>query len=214
MPHLSDQCCSVLELRQYTLHPGQRDALVDVFERTLVDSQEQLGIHVIGTFVDLDRPDRFVWIRGFDSNDARSAALRAFYTGPDWRANSAEANATMIDFDDVLLLQPAAGRGLTETTEVRPADRSTPVSTRVIGGTVHSLEPGADDAAVLAAVEAPILGVLHTHPGPNGFPGLPIREGEQVVVVLTDGDTAGAEIPGATITQRLRLSPTPRSELR
>lgn len=214
MPHLSDQCCSVLELRQYTLHPGQRDALVDVFERTLVDSQEQLGIHVVGTFADLDRPDRFVWIRGFDSNDSRSAALRAFYTGPDWRANSAEANATMIDFDDVLLLQPAPGLGLPKASDVRPADRTGPESSRVISGTVYSLEPGADDAGVLDAVEAPVLGVLHTHPGPNGFRGLPIREGEQVVVVLTDGDEPGAEIPGATITQRLRLSPTPRSELR
>lgn len=214
MPHLSDQCCSVLELRQYTVHPGQREALIDVFERSLVESQEGFGIHVVGSFTDLDRPDRFVWIRGFDSADSRSTALRAFYTGPDWRANSSEVDRALIDFADVLLLQPAAGMGLRGTPGVRPTDRTGPASARVISGTVYSLEPGADGAAVLAAVGAPALGVLHTHPGPNGFPSLPIREGEQVVVVLTDGDEPGSALPGANITERLRLSPTSRSELR
>src|SRR4051794_8465275 len=80
VPHLSDECCSVLELRQYTLHPGQRDALLGVFEGALVEPQEEVGMHVVATFTDLDRPDRFVWIRGFADNDSRSTALRAFYT--------------------------------------------------------------------------------------------------------------------------------------
>lgn len=214
MPHLSDTCCSILELRQYTIHTGQLEALVDVFERTLVDSQELCGIHVVGTFTDLDRPDRFVWIRGFDSNDSRSTALRAFYTGPHWRANSAELNSSLIDFDDVLLLQPAPMMGLPESPNVRPTDRTGPASRRIISATVHSLEPGADDSSVLAAIGTPVLGVLHTHPGPHGFSSLPLREGEQVVVVMSDGDEPGADLPGATITQRLRLSPTSRSELR
>ena len=170
-------------------------------------------MHVVGTFIDLDRPDRFVWLRGFADNDARSAALQEFYTGDVWRANREEANATMIDSDDVLLLQPVPGRGLPETPDARPADRASP-STRVISGTVYSIAPGADDSALLAAVDASALAILHTHPGPNGFPALPVREGEQVVVVLTDGDVPGADLAGATITQRLRLSPTSRSELR
>jgi quinol monooxygenase YgiN len=212
MPHLSDQCCSVLELRQYTLHPGHREALLDVFEGSLVEPQEEVGMHVVATFTDLDRADRFVWIRGFADNDSRSTALRAFYTGEVWRANREAVNETIIDSDDVLLLQPAAG--LPETSDVRPADRDAPLSARVISATIYSLEPGADDSAALAAVDESALGVLHTHPGPNGFPGLPVREGEQVVVVLTDGDQPGADLPGATITQRLRLSPTSRSELR
>jgi quinol monooxygenase YgiN len=204
----------VLELRQYTLHPGRREDLIDVFERTLVESQEEVGMHVVGTFIDLDRPDRFVWIRGFADNDARSAALQAFYTGDVWRANREEANATMIDSDDVLLLQPAAGRALPETSDVRPADRNGPGSSRIISATVHALEPGAEDSSALAAIDGSALGVLHTHPGPNGFPALPVREAEHVVVALTDGDSHVSEIPWTTIIQRLRLSPTPRSELR
>ena len=34
------------------------------------------------------------------------AMLAAFYDGPVWRAHRDEANATMIDSDDVLLLRP------------------------------------------------------------------------------------------------------------
>ena len=33
-------CCPVLELRQYTLKPGQRDVLINLFERHFVESQE------------------------------------------------------------------------------------------------------------------------------------------------------------------------------
>ena len=33
-------CCPVLELRQYTLKPGMRDILIELFEREFVESQE------------------------------------------------------------------------------------------------------------------------------------------------------------------------------
>ena len=41
-------CCPVVELRQYTLHPGKRDVLIDLFDREFVESQEALGIKIIG----------------------------------------------------------------------------------------------------------------------------------------------------------------------
>src|SRR3982751_1558095 len=99
---------AVLELRQYTLHPDQRDVLIELFEREFVESQEAVGIELIGTFRDLDRPDRFVWIRGFPDMPSRAASLQAFYGGPVWAAHREAANATMIDSDNVLLLRPVA----------------------------------------------------------------------------------------------------------
>lgn len=81
--------CSVVELRQYTLHPGQRDTLVTLFERELIESQEAAGIRVLGQFEDLDRPDRFVWFRGFAGMAGRHAALTAFYGGPVWAEHRA-----------------------------------------------------------------------------------------------------------------------------
>jgi hypothetical protein len=100
----------VVELRQYTLRPGQRDVLIDLFDREFVESQEADGMAIVGQFRDLDDTDRFTWIRGFASMPARARALASFYGGPAWKAHSAAANATMIDSDNVLLLRPVTAR--------------------------------------------------------------------------------------------------------
>ena len=209
MPHLSDRCCSVIELRQYTMVPGRRDELIELFEREFVDTQEAVGSHVIGTFIDLDDPNRFVWMRGFQDMDQRTQALRGFYGSQLWAEQRDATNATLTDSDDVLLLQPADGHGMPET----PARYGSPAS-RTFGVTVHALEVGSDDSAAVAAAPASALSVLRTHPGPNGFKPLPIREDEQVVVVLTDGDPANGSLPGAEVIQTMRLAPTASSGLR
>src|SRR6476619_7344989 len=100
---MSDIHEQVVELRQYSLRPGQRDVLIDIFDREFVETQEALGMSVLGQFRDLDNPDQFVWLRGFDDMTSRAEALQRFYTGPVWKAHSSRANATMIDCDDVLL---------------------------------------------------------------------------------------------------------------
>src|SRR5207253_8210966 len=96
----------IVELRQYTLHPGKRDVLIDLFDREFIESQEALEMSVIGQFRDLDDPDRFVWLRGFRDMSSLAQCLQAFYGGPVWKQHRDAANATMIDSDNVLLLRP------------------------------------------------------------------------------------------------------------
>ncbi|WP_233609888.1 hypothetical protein [Corallococcus sp. AB049A] len=78
-------CCSVFELRQYTLHPGQRDVLISLFDRAFIESQEATGMHIAGQFRDEDRPDRFVWMRGFRDHGGlrQRPALAAGHPAPD-----------------------------------------------------------------------------------------------------------------------------------
>ena len=104
-PALED--CAVLELRDYKLHPGRRDELIALFEREFIESQEAEGARVVAQFRDLDRPDHFVWLRGFADMTARRQALEGFYGGAVWAAHRNAANATMIDSDNVRLLRPA-----------------------------------------------------------------------------------------------------------
>lgn len=112
----------IVELRQYTLKPRRRETLIDLFEREFIESQEAAGMTIIGQFRDLDRPDMFVWMRGFADMAARKEALTAFYSGPVWAAHKEAANATMIDSDDVLLLKPAwPGAGFDLSRVRRPA---------------------------------------------------------------------------------------------
>src|SRR5260370_2438825 len=69
----------ILELRQYTLHPGQRDVLIELFERAFIETQEAVGAAVIGQFRDLEDPNRFVWLRGFPDMENLLAPSQAFY---------------------------------------------------------------------------------------------------------------------------------------
>lgn len=72
-PQQEQTCCPVVELRQYTLHPGKRDVLIELFDREFIESQEIIGMYVIGQFRDLDNPYRFVWLQVFHLLDAYPA---------------------------------------------------------------------------------------------------------------------------------------------
>lgn len=205
-----DDTVRVVELRQYTLHPGRRDALIGLFEREFIETQQAAGITLLGSFRDLDDPDRFVWLRGFADMPSRAAALERFYGGPAWRAHRDEANATMIDSDDVLLLRPAW-----------PASTRSVRSAALVAAVIPSRgTPIASALAAFEAVGARPLAVFETEPSPNNFPRLPVREGVSMLVVLSGAPAAD---PGATRlqqvlrarlprgTQVLRLEPTARS---
>src|ERR1051325_5919282 len=97
-------CCPIVELRQYTLVRGERETLIALFEREFIETQEAIGMTLIGQFRGLRNPDRFVWLRGFSNMDARALQLEEFYSGPVWKAHRNAANATMIDSANVLLL--------------------------------------------------------------------------------------------------------------
>ena len=182
---------NVVELRQYTLHPDQRDVLIDLFEREFVEPQEAVGMHVIGTFRDADDPDRFVWLRSFPSMQARCEALQAFYFGPVWRRHREAANVTMIDSDNVLLLKPMDSAPC--PTAPRPGiGVETPAAAFCLG--TCSLHAPAEEgfaarfdnhlAPLLRAHGAQIVARYLTDASENTFPRLPVREGERVFVWL------------------------------
>jgi len=200
---------TVFELRQYTLHPGQRDVLIELFDRELVEPQEAAGMRVFGQFRDADDPDRFVWVRGFEDMEARRAALTAFYRGPVWKANSAAANATMIDSDDVLLLRPiGSGFDVPDPAE-RPALGSARPSSVVVAVLARPGEVAPDGGVVLGAFE--------TEDADNTFPALPVRTGEQFVVTFhrfDDRRSADEFAASCGEVERLILLPTTRSQLR
>jgi hypothetical protein len=185
----------VVELRQYTLRPGQREVLVDLFDRELVESQEAVGMAIVGQFRDLDDPDRFVWLRGFASMPARAAALAGFYGGPTWKAHSARANATMIDSDNVLLLRPVTAQsGFPAPAAARlPAGHGPAAPSCVLVTLYYGARPFGPAFAgffdrevrpVLAETGAVPLACLQTEPAENTFPALPVRTGENVFAWL------------------------------
>jgi len=186
-------CCPVLELRRYALHPGARDTLIRLFDKEFVETQEAVGMRIVGQFRDLDEPDRFVWVRGFADMASRAQGLAAFYGGPVWKAHAAEANATMVDSDDVLLLRPVdAGAGFRLDGLARPPAGATGAPESLVVATIcHRAAPVDDDflaffhrdvAPVLAGTGGAALARLRTEYAENTFPALPVRTGEHVFV--------------------------------
>jgi hypothetical protein len=184
-------CCEILELRQYTLHSGRRDTLIDLFDRHFVEEQEATGMRIVAQFRDLDRPDVFTWIRGFPDMESRAASLGAFYGGPVWAAHREAANATMIDSDNVRLLRPVSPGSGFVLGDRAPAG-ATAIPPGLVVATVYTLAPSLADgfpgffertvAPRLAASGARPVAVFETEPSPNTFPRLPVREGERVFV--------------------------------
>ncbi len=193
-PTVSGMDIRVVELRQYLLKPGRTDDLVEVFDRELVETQEACGMRVIGQFRDLDRPDWFVWLRGFSDMESRKQALTDFYDGPVWKEHGPAAVDTMIDSDDVLLLEPS----ILQLPATRPesGESLTELTITVYDGPP---EDGADAPVAL-------LSTLHAE---NTFPRLPIIEGVDVTVRI-DRRTP----PPGPVQQTIRALPTDRSLLR
>lgn len=48
-----------------------RGELIELFEHEFAARQDALGARVLGAFIDLDGPDRFVWLRGIECMEAR-----------------------------------------------------------------------------------------------------------------------------------------------
>lgn len=228
-------CCAVLELRQYTLKPNQRDVLIDLFDGKFVAGQENAGMTIVGQFRDLDAPDRFVWLRGFAGMPQRKLALETFYGGPVWQGNRNTANGTMIDSDNVLLLRPATTTSGFDLQGLARDRRSA----GLVVAYLHYLQRPVDASvtqdlerrlrSALRSSGAQLQAVLVSEHAENTFTALPVRLGEEVLawvagfadqaaydaqrVALEDIAKALAPYESAP-PERLHLSPTSQSLLR
>jgi hypothetical protein len=214
---MSTEACRIVELRRYALRPGGRETLIELFDREFVETQEAVGLHILGQFRDLDDPDSFVWIRGFDDMPARKRALEAFYSGPVWKEHAAAANATMIDVDNVLLLRPVAG--LEPAVNRRPAPGSTTARPGLLEITIYPLavcmaedfpeffsgilEPALRENGI------PVLATYATEHSENTYPALPVRDAN-VFVWMTMFDDEAAQ---ASTKSELEQSPTWRDAI-
>ena len=163
--------------------------------------------------------------------ESRHEALEAFYDGPVWAAHRTEANNTMEDSDDVLLLKPArpelafrigSGTG-TPSSDGEPStvlagiyQMPRPVDAWLVSQFERQVAP------ILQANGVQIVAVLMAESARNTFTRLPVRQGEHVLVwlgILQDPDRSPPGIDRLTRTialdnrpvSLLELEPTSRS---
>jgi len=100
----------LFELRRYVCKPGKRAAWVDMMETRIIPLQIAKGMSIVGSFVDEEDADVYVWIRRFDSEEERVRLYAAVYQSEEWTEGIAPLVGDFLDRDriQVTRLSPTA----------------------------------------------------------------------------------------------------------
>src|SRR5215475_3140011 len=99
----------IVEVRSYRIKPGRREEFIQFFETRSVPALRSHGMRVVGPLLDLENPNKFVWLRIFPSLDERERMKAAFYEGELWKNELESIAMPMIESYDVILCETSAG---------------------------------------------------------------------------------------------------------
>lgn len=99
----------IVEVRSYRIKPGHRAEFIHLFETRAVPGLRAHGMKILGPLLDLENPNKFVWLRSFPSLEERDRMKKDFYEGELWK-NELEAIAMpMLESYDVILCETSPG---------------------------------------------------------------------------------------------------------
>jgi len=99
----------IVEVRSYRIKPGRRAEFIQFFETRSVPALRSHGMQILGPLLDLENPNKFVFLRSFPSLEERDRMKDAFYEVELWK-NELEAIAMpMIESYDVILCETSPG---------------------------------------------------------------------------------------------------------
>jgi hypothetical protein len=98
----------IVEVRAYEIKPGHREEFINFFETRAVPALRKHGMKILGPLLDLENPNKFVFLRSFPSLEERERMKNDFYEGPLWK-NELEAIAMpLIESYDVILCETSS----------------------------------------------------------------------------------------------------------
>jgi NIPSNAP protein len=99
----------IVEVRSYRIKPGRREEFIKFFETRAVPALRSHGMKVVGPFLDLENPNKFVWLRIFPSLEERERMRTAFYEGELWKNELESIAMPMLESYDVILCETSPG---------------------------------------------------------------------------------------------------------
>lgn len=96
------------ELREYRIKDGKRERWLKLMEEKIVPFQISKGIVFLGSFVALDEPDLYVWIRRFENEEEAERLYKEVYESDYWRTEIKSQADEMLDRDRMRITRLAA----------------------------------------------------------------------------------------------------------
>ena len=95
----------IVEVRAYRIKPGLRAKFIELFVQRAVPAQQALGIQIVGPMIDVENPNKFVFLRSFPSMGERERMKNDFYEGELWKNELEGIAMPMIESYDVILCE-------------------------------------------------------------------------------------------------------------
>ncbi|HET6863124.1 MAG TPA: NIPSNAP family protein [Pyrinomonadaceae bacterium] len=99
----------IVEVRSYRIKPGKRAEFIKFFQTKAVPALRSHGMKIQGPMLDLENPNKFVWLRSFPSLEERERMKNEFYEGPLWKNEMEGIAMPMLESYDVILCETAPG---------------------------------------------------------------------------------------------------------
>ena len=99
----------IVEVRSYRIKPGRREEFIQFFETRSAPALRSHGMKILGPLLDLENPNKFVFLRSFPSLDERERMKNDFYEGELWKNELESIAMPMLDSYDVILCETSPG---------------------------------------------------------------------------------------------------------
>ena len=99
----------IIEVRSYRIKPGKRAEFIELFERRAVPALREYGMNVVGPLLDVENPNKFVFLRSFPSLEERDRMKDVFYSSDTWKNELEPIAMPLLDSYDVILCETSPG---------------------------------------------------------------------------------------------------------
>lgn len=99
----------IVEVRSYRIKPEKRAEFIKLFETRAVPALREYGMKVVGPLLDVENPNKFVFLRSFPSLEERERLKDVFYSSPVWKNELEPIAMPMLDSYDVILCEASPG---------------------------------------------------------------------------------------------------------
>jgi hypothetical protein len=108
----------IVEVRSYRVTPGKRDEFLKTFETRSIPALQAHGMKIVGPMVDVENPNKFVFLRGFPSMEELHRMKDDYYSGKIWKEELEQILMPMLESYDVILCETTRGFVMDDLTEV------------------------------------------------------------------------------------------------